>query len=50
MMNMVNNMYTHVSLGYPVQIVLTRIIILSNQVKEKKANTRYKNLIDLFLV
>ncbi len=35
MMNMVNSIYTHVSLGYPVQIVLTRIIMLSNQVGKK---------------
>ncbi|CAF4429376.1 unnamed protein product, partial [Adineta steineri] len=31
MMNMVHNIYAHVSLGYPVEIVLTRIIMLSNQ-------------------
>jgi hypothetical protein len=36
MMNMVNSIYKHVSLGYPVEIVLTRIIMLSNQVKKKK--------------
>lgn len=40
MMNMVNSIYTHVSLGYPVQIVLTRIIMLSNQVKKKKKTSR----------
>ncbi len=34
MMNMVNSIYTHVSLGYPVEIVLTRIIMLSNQVRK----------------
>ena len=33
MMNMVNSIYGHVSLGYPVEIALTRIIMLSNQVK-----------------
>ncbi len=32
MMNMVHSIYKHVSLGYPVEIVLTRIIMLSNQV------------------
>ena len=32
MMNMVHSIYAHVSLGYPVQIVLTRIILLSNEV------------------
>jgi hypothetical protein len=36
MMNMVNSIYAHVSLGYPVEIVLTRIIMLSNQVGKKK--------------
>jgi len=36
MMNMVNSIYKHVSLGYPVEIVLTRIIMLSNQVKKRK--------------
>jgi hypothetical protein len=35
MMNMVNSIYSHVSLGYPVEIVLTRIIMLSNQVRER---------------
>ena len=34
MMNMVNSIYGHVSLGYPVEIVLSRIIMLSNQVSE----------------
>ncbi len=34
MMNMVNSIYAHVSLGYPVEIVLTQIIILTNQVDE----------------
>ena len=32
MMNMVNTIYSHVSLGYPVEIVLTRIVMLTNQV------------------
>ncbi len=32
-MNMVNSIYAHVSLGYPVEIILTRIIMLSNQVE-----------------
>ena len=36
MMNMVHSIYTHASLGYPVTIVLTRIIMLSNQVEEQK--------------
>ena len=36
MMNMVHNIYAHVSLGYPVQIVLTRIIMLNNQVRRMK--------------
>lgn len=34
MMNMVHSIYIHPSLGYPVTIVLTRIIMLSNQVEE----------------
>lgn len=34
MMNMVHSIYAHVSLGYPVEIVLTRIIMLSNEVRE----------------
>jgi hypothetical protein len=38
MMNMVHSIYTHVSLGYPVEIVLTRIIMLSNQVGNKYVN------------
>ncbi len=33
MMNMVNSIYAHVSLSYPVQIVLTRMIMLSNSVR-----------------
>lgn len=37
MMNIVHSIYKHVSLGYPVEIVLTRIIMLNNQVlKERK--------------
>ena len=38
MMNMVNSIYRHVSLGYPVEIVLTRIILLNNQVKERRTS------------
>lgn len=34
MMNMVNSIYSHFTLGYPVEIVLTRIMILNNQVYE----------------
>lgn len=38
MMNIVHSIYTHVTLGYPVTIVLTRIIMLSNQVDSKKTH------------
>lgn len=33
MMNMVHGIYKHVSLGYPVEIVLTHIIMLNNKVR-----------------
>lgn len=47
-MNMVNSIYSHVSLGYPVEIVLKRIIMLSNQVD--KDTFYFENLLYILLV
>ncbi|UJR27555.1 hypothetical protein I4U23_008837 [Adineta vaga] len=44
MMNMVNNIYSHVSLGYPVEIVLTRIIMLTNQSDFQMASKSHETL------
>jgi len=33
MMNIVHSIYKHVTIGYPIEIVLTRIILLNNQVE-----------------
>ncbi|CAF1018172.1 unnamed protein product [Rotaria sp. Silwood1] len=44
MMNMVHSIYAHVSLGYPVEIVLTRIIILTNESDFQMASRSHETL------
>ncbi|CAF0803716.1 unnamed protein product [Adineta ricciae] len=44
MMNMVNTIYSHVSLGYPVEIVLTRIVMLTNQSDFQMASKSHETL------
>ncbi|CAM4811019.1 unnamed protein product [Rotaria magnacalcarata] len=44
MMNMVHSIYAHVSLGYPVEIVLTRIILLSNESDFQMASKSHETL------